>query len=141
RRPGGWQRLPVATRQMVEVQWIALHVVAGRQVIESLNSAVDLGEAPVGGDSLHPSREQDVPALLLEGGLVFVPDEPEHELDARGIPGWRGPNPDLTQSAQSPTLVALLVVLGRHPVHQRRREGNEVVGERDACSLASEGER
>lgn len=59
--------LSLATGKVVEVQRIALHVVARREVIEGEHRAVDLSEAPRGGNSLQPSLEEDVPTLLLEG--------------------------------------------------------------------------
>lgn len=45
----------------------------------------------------------------------------------------------LAQGSEGPALVAPLVVLG-HAVHQGHGEGDEIVGEREACALAGERE-
>ncbi len=86
--------------QMVEVEGVALDVLARSEVVESLDRPIDRREAPIRVKTLQPSVEVAIPSPLFEAGGVLVADEPECQCDFIGIPRRRRTHPDLAQGPQ-----------------------------------------
>src|SRR5690606_21346923 len=127
-------------RQVIEIKRIAVDVVLGRHLLQRRDLTVDACEAACRGYELQPVLEEVRPALALERRVRVVTDEPEEDLRRWSIPRRRCTNANLTQCAEPPTLVRVLVVLVAEARLELLREEREVVGEREPNTLAGKRE-
>ena len=130
--------LPSPRRQVIQIERVALDVVAGGQVIQSQDHAIHTDEASGCRLRLGQSRQAVLPVFGLECWLVVIPDEPEHQFHGVGVPRRGRSNSDFAERAEGSPLIALPVVSLRHPVHQRSGERDKVVRERRPRSLAGQ---
>ena len=95
---------------MVEVEGVAFHIVAGGEIIQRHDDAIDRTEPSGGGCELEPIFQESIPALALEVRFVLMADEPEQDLNGIVIPGRSRTHSNLTQRPECVTLVTLFVV-------------------------------
>jgi hypothetical protein len=75
-----------SSREVVKIEWVAVYVLPGSQILQSDNLTFDRLEATGSRNELEPLAEQvrPVPALEVRGAVIT--DEPKQDVDTTSVP-------------------------------------------------------